>query len=78
VLRVRFKTKHKDYRPAIWPIQHPYWCSGHGEGYHILLAYVDSIEQLREQWPEAYDLDSEEVTEYQFSSRFPKPDWFKK
>ena len=28
-------------------------------------------------WPEATDLEIDERTEYTFTDRFPKPDWFK-
>jgi hypothetical protein len=78
MLHARFKTSAEDYRPVKWPIDHPYWCSGHGDGYSILVAYVDSEEQLKELWPEAYDIDSEEVAKYVFTSRFPKPEWMNK
>lgn len=76
MLRVRFKSTHPDYRPVKWPIKHPYWCTGQGEGYSILVAYADSEEQIKELWPEATELDSEEVNEYLFTPRFPKPEWF--
>ena len=77
MLRVRFKTKEEDYRPISWPIKHPYWCTGQGEDYFILVAYADDEDYVMLNWPEAYNLDSEEVTEYTFTDRFPKPEWLK-
>ena len=80
MLKCRFylniEAVDEDYRPVIWPIKYPYWCSGESENDFILIAYVDSIEDLMKQWPEAHDIDSEEVKKIEFSSRFPKPDWY--
>lgn len=79
MIRCRFKQPMDDPRPITWPIMHPYWVSGEGidEGgeYHIIVAYADSEEEIVSLWPEATNLDSEEATEYCFTSRFPKPDW---
>lgn len=77
MLRVRFKTTETDdYRPVIWPLKHPYWCTGFGEDYATLIAYADDEQYIIEHWPEAYDLDAEEVEQYTFTDRFPKPEWF--
>lgn len=76
MLRVRFRTTSDDYRPVNWPIKHPYWCTGHGDGYSIVVAYADDEPEIMHNWPEAYDLDISQVDHYQFSDRFPKPDWF--
>jgi hypothetical protein len=75
MLRARFHANENDYRPVVWPIEHPYWCSGYGEGYAIVVAYVDSIPELLRLWPEATSITFETVYEYQFSGRFPKPKW---
>ena len=64
-----------DYRPVKWPIKHPYWCTGYGDDYATIVAYADNIEQIKELWPEAEEIDAEEVEEYFFSDRFPKPEW---
>jgi len=86
MIRSRFKTQSDDYRPMNWPIKHPYWCTGSGGGfgddeddpeYSIIVAYADNEEEILSNWPEAYDIDSEEAEEYTFTSRFAKPDWFK-
>lgn len=80
MLRVRFKIKFddcgNDYRPVVWPIKHPYWCTGEGDDHYVLLAYVDSQDILAHQWPEAYDLEIEEVDKIEYTSRFKKPDWY--
>jgi hypothetical protein len=77
MLRVRFKVKEIDYRPVIWPVAHPYWCSGYdSDDWPILVSYVDSIEELMRQWPDAFQLDVEADVEIKFTSRFPKPEWY--
>lgn len=75
--RIRFKANPDDYRPIKWPVGHPYWCSGFNEQYSTVISYADSEEYIKELWPEATDLDVEEVQEITFSSRFPRPIWFK-
>lgn len=76
MIRARFKANMNDYRPVKWPVKHPYWCTGYGTNYSIVIAYADNEAEILENWPEAQDIDIEEVEEYTFSSRFPKPDWF--
>ena len=77
MIRARFKVECEDYRPVKWPIKHPYWCSGYdADDNPILIAYADNEEQILELWPEAINIDSEKTSDYIFTSRFPKPDWF--
>lgn len=73
---VNIEEVKEDYRPVVWPIKYPYWCSGETEKDFILVAYVESLDELYKQWPEAKNIDSEEVKKIEFSSRFPKPDWY--
>ena len=73
---VNIEKVNRDYRPVIWPIKYPYWCSGESSTDFIIVAYVDSLDELYKQWPEAHNIDSEEVKKIEFSSRFPKPDWY--
>jgi hypothetical protein len=75
MIRARFKANLEDYRPICWPIKHPYWCTGYCDDYAVLIAYADNIDELQRLWPDAIDIDVEEVNEYSFSSRFPKPKW---
>lgn len=76
MIRCRFKANPDDPRPIKWPVEHPYWVTGESFGCSILVAYADSEEQILENWPEAEELDSEQVEGYTFTSRFPKPNWF--
>jgi len=76
-LRCRFKAAADDYRPVKWPPPGPYWCSGEGEGYSIVIAYVRTEDQVREFWPEASDIDAEERDAITYTERFAKPDWYK-
>lgn len=81
MIRARFYIKFKDCcndcRPVKWPIKYPYWVTGECSDAFILAAYADNVEQIKEQWPEAYDIDTEEVQEIVFTTRFPKPEWYK-
>tara|TARA_R100001129_G_scaffold151506_1_gene113776 strand:+ start:296 stop:544 length:249 start_codon:yes stop_codon:yes gene_type:complete len=76
VLRVRFRANQEDYRPVKWPIKYPYWCTGEDETHSILVAYVESLDELYTLWPEAEDLDVEERDKLTFTDRFTKPDWY--
>jgi len=78
MIRARFYSSAYDYRPMKWPIKYPYWCIGEtAEFLSILIAYADSLEEIYEMWPEAEEVEWEEVDEIIFTSRFPKPDWYK-
>jgi hypothetical protein len=77
MIRARFYTDSEDYRPVKWPIKYPYWCSGETHRASILIAYADSVEEIYELWPEAYQIEWEEVDEIVFTSRFPRPRWYK-
>ncbi len=76
MIRARFKANESDYRPVVWPVKHPYWCSGYSESNSIVIAYADNKSEILTNWPEAEEIDIEEVQEYCFTDRFPKPDWF--
>jgi len=76
MIRARFKANEDDYRSVNWPVKHPYWCTGYGDGYSIVVAYADNEEEILSNWPEAKEIESEEVEGYTFTDRFPKPEWF--
>lgn len=80
MIRARFYIKkidcNNDYRPIKWPIKYPYWCTGENADSFIIVAYVNNVEQIMELWPEAYSVESEEVQDIVFTSRFPKPEWY--
>lgn len=77
MLRARFTTDGSDFRPVVWPIKHPYWCTGYRDSRAVIVAYVDDEAELLTNWPDAGNIDAEPVDEYVFTDRFLKPDWFK-
>ena len=74
---------HNDYRPALWPIKYPYWCTGYTDDSFCIVAYLEDLPELFEQWPELHGL-SEDITnldwhtvdKIEFGSRFQCPDWY--
>lgn len=79
MLRIRFVAEEGDSRPVRWPAPHPFWCTGYNsDDLPYVVAYIDSVEQLYEYWPDAVEVDEGdgEVTTYVFTDRFPKPKWF--
>jgi hypothetical protein len=74
---VRFKSPADDYRPIDWKPPGPFWCTGYDSSDNpIIVAYIREKDQLYDYWPDANDIDFEPKDEIEFSSRFPKPDWF--
>ena len=76
MLRVRFRANIQDPRPINWPVKHPYWVTGEGEDYAVIVSYADDKNYIFANWPEASNLDIEERESYTFTDRFPKPKWF--
>lgn len=76
MIRARFHANEDDPRPVVWPIRHPYWITGGGDGYATVVAYADNKTQIKKLWPEATHIDAEVVDGYAFSDRFPRPKWF--
>lgn len=77
-IRYRFRANEDDYRPVTFPPPGPYWCSGYGDGYSIVVAYLPPDVEVTTFWPEATEIDPmDECASLVFSSRFPKPDWWK-
>jgi hypothetical protein len=76
MIRARFKANLEDYRSINWPVKHPYWCSGSTSEHSIVVAYADDEAEILSNWPEAIEIESEEVEEYVFTDRFQKPEWF--
>ena len=75
MIRARFHADDEDARPVNWPIKHPYWITGYGEGYSIVVAYADDEAEILRNWPEATEIEAEPAETYHFTDRFPKPDW---
>jgi hypothetical protein len=76
MIRARFCANEDDYRPVNYPIKHPFWCTGYGDGYSVVVAYADNEAEIIRNWPEATNIEFDEVEHYVFSDRFPKPEWF--
>lgn len=74
--RYRFHANLDDPRPVEFPPPGPYWISGEGEDYSIVVAFLPSDVDLRRYWPEASDVDHEDCEAITYTSRFPKPDWY--
>jgi len=77
VIRARFHANEYDFRPIVWPVKHPYWCTGYGDGYSIIVAYADNEAEILTNWPEATNIEWTKEESYFFSDRFMKPEWFK-
>jgi hypothetical protein len=76
--RYRFKTHStEDYRPIIFNPHYPWWCSGYGKDYAVIIAYLPSSEDLLKYWDDAFDIDFTKEESIEFPDRFPKPDYFK-
>jgi hypothetical protein len=75
--RHRFRADATDYRPVLWPPPGPYWCTGHGDDYSTVVAYLPVDVSVTALWPEATHIDTEEVNEIVFTERFPRPAWWK-
>ncbi|MHB0966000.1 MAG: hypothetical protein ACYC36_06040 [Bellilinea sp.] len=76
LLRIRFHADEADPRPVKWPVKHPYWITGYGDGYSTVVSYADNATYIFENWPEAKNLSTTEVEGYEFTDRFPRPEWF--
>lgn len=75
-IRYRFHSSDEDYRPVLFPPPGPYWCTGWGDDYSIVVAYLPQGESLTTYWPDASCVDEEEVSEIVFNDRFVCPDWY--
>ncbi len=75
MIRARFRTDAQDFCPVNWPIKHPYWCTGYGDNYAIVVAYADDEAEILRNWPDATHIDADDASEYLFTSRSPKPEW---
>lgn len=80
MIRARFYINKEecggDYRPLTWPIEHPYWCTGESDNDFILVAYANSVEEIKNLWPEASSIEVQEVEKVVFTDRFKRPDWY--
>lgn len=76
--RYRFITKAiDDYRPLVFNPAYPWWCTGYGDCYVTIVAWLPSTEDLLKYWDDADDVDYTEHNEIVFNDRFPKPEYYK-
>jgi hypothetical protein len=75
--RWRFKANPDDPRPIRWPAHGPWWCTGYNDEHSIVVAYLPPDVPVEESWPEAEDAEFTEEDEIRFTSRFPRPSWWK-
>lgn len=75
--RYRFHANLDDPRPVKFPPPGPWWCSGQGDDYAIVIAYLPRNAKLKQFWPEASEVEFTDEDEITFTDRFPKPDWWK-
>ncbi|HEY6797030.1 MAG TPA: hypothetical protein VI248_20345 [Kineosporiaceae bacterium] len=75
-VRARFHAELDDYRPVRWPPPGPYWCTGYGEDYSVVVAYLRPGDEVTAWWPEASEVEVKEFDAITFTSRFARPDWW--
>jgi len=66
-----------DSRPICWPLFHPYFVVRQSADGNMLMAYVESVDDIKTFWPEATEITvfEEGVTKYMFNADFQPPSW---
>ena len=75
-IRYRFQANEADPRPVVFPPPGPFWITGYGDDYAVVVAYLPAKEVLSDFWPDAHRITSDYADEITFSDRFPEPDWW--
>jgi len=65
-----------DCRPLVFNPKFPWWCSGYGDDYATIIAWLPEDEDLYMYWDDATGVEFTEHEKIEFSSRFVKPDYF--
>jgi hypothetical protein len=73
--RYRFRANCDDPRPVQRP-KWPWWCTGYGDDYATVVAYLPVGEDIYDWWPEAENIDVEPYAIITFSDRFRRPHWY--
>ena len=76
-IRARFEANLDDFRPVKFPPPGPYRGTGFNDDHYYVVAYVKNLNQIKEFWPEANNIEHEERLQITFTDRFPKPNWWK-
>lgn len=68
-----------DSRPIAWPLYHPYWIVRMSHDANMMMAYVESIDDVTTFWPEATEITVFEnnALRYGFNANFQEPSWLK-
>lgn len=80
LIRYRFYTRAiDDCRPLkdLAEINMPWWCTGYGDDYAIIVCYLPEEINLFDYWDDAFDISKTESKEVKYTSRFPKPSYIK-
>ena len=78
--RYRFYTASvEDYRPLLFNPAFPWWCSSTAgdESFVGIVAYLPVSERLERYWPDAFEVEYSDEDAITFSSRFPKPAYYR-
>ena len=76
-VRYRFHADADDPRPITFPPPGPYWVTGYGDDYSIVVAYLRPGQDVRTWWSEASDFTcSDPVDGITFTDRFERPEWW--
>jgi len=79
MIRARFKVNYDNVPQTVWPINHPYWITGHtpdGDAAFVV-AYADDLDEILRNWPDAREIETTDAPFYVFTDRFPRPDWLR-
>ena len=71
-VKIEMDTDHQLSNPKL-----PYWFSGMRGNKHIYLAYINDLNEVAFQWPGGIVEVIGKVDHIEFTSRYPKPVWFK-
>lgn len=76
-VRHRFYTRSvDDPRPLVFNPRYPWWESGYGQDFAVIVAYLPEDENLYKYWDDAFNIESTEQQQIVFTNRFPRPDYF--
>ena len=71
-IKVEMPSDHQPSNPKL-----PYWLSGMKGSNYIYIVYIHDLNELSQQWPDGIVDILEKVDYIIFTSRYPKPVWFK-
>ncbi|KIC42204.1 hypothetical protein RA27_02070 [Ruegeria sp. ANG-R] len=77
--RYRFLIPGDDGRPMQFPPIAPFWITGCNDTHTVVVAYAPNLQTLTSEshWPDAEEIEDWGEQKITFTSRFPKPDWWR-